>query len=198
MKKFTTLISCVIPLHVEDIDTDQIIPSRFLKEVKREELGKNLFKDWRYNNDGSLNKYFILNNRNFSGKILLTGRNFGCGSSREHAVWSILDYGFKVVISSYFADIFKENALNNGLLTVEVSNNFLQKLFFLIEKKPKTKIKVDLLNQKIFIQSTEEFEEFYIHPYRKKCFINGYDDIDFLVSIKKEIEIFEKKICFQQ
>ncbi|WP_185850338.1 3-isopropylmalate dehydratase small subunit [Blattabacterium cuenoti] len=193
MKKFKKLISYVIPLRIEDVDTDQIIPARFLKEVKREGLGKNLFKDWRYNNDGSLNKTFILNNPNFSGNILLTGRNFGCGSSREHAVWSIIDYGFRVIISSFFADIFKENALNNGLLLVEVSNNFLKKLFSTIENEPKKKIKVDLLNQKVIIEDTEEFEEFYIHPYRKKCFLNGYDDIDFLVSLKKEIEIFEKK-----
>ncbi|WP_185869571.1 3-isopropylmalate dehydratase small subunit [Blattabacterium cuenoti] len=187
MKKFTILISQVVPISIEDIDTDQIIPARFLKKTKREEYGKNLFIDWR-----KINKDFILNNPNFYGKILLTGRNFGCGSSREHAAWSIYDYGFRVVISSFFADIFKENAMNNGLLVVEVSNFFLQKLFNIVEKNPKTKIKVDLINQKVLIIKTKEFEKFNIHPYKKNCFLNGYDDIDFLVSLKKEVEIFEK------
>ncbi|WP_185868989.1 3-isopropylmalate dehydratase small subunit [Blattabacterium cuenoti] len=192
MKKFTILISKVISLPIENVDTDQIIPARFLKEIKRKGCGKNLFMDWRYKKDGSLNEDFILNNPNFSGKILLSGRNFGCGSSREHAAWSIYDYGFKVVISSFFADIFKENALNNGLLTVEVSEYFLDKLFDIVNKNPLMKIKVDLINQKVMIVDTGEFEKFYIHPYKKKCFLNGYDDIDFLVSMKKDVEIFEK------
>ncbi|WP_185865973.1 3-isopropylmalate dehydratase small subunit [Blattabacterium cuenoti] len=192
MRKFTMLTSQAIPLPIEDIDTDQIIPARFLKEIKREECGKNLFIDWRYRKDGSLNEDFILNNSNFSGKILLSGRNFGCGSSREHAAWAIYDYGFKVVISSFFADIFRENALNNGLLTVEVSENFLKILFETIGKNPKIKIKVDLINQKVSIMETGEFDKFYMHPYKKNCFLNGYDDIDFLVSIRKDVENFEK------
>ncbi|ACX84168.1 3-isopropylmalate dehydratase, small subunit [Blattabacterium sp. (Periplaneta americana) str. BPLAN] len=193
MKKFTVITSKAVPLPVEDIDTDQIIPARFLKEAKREEYGKNLFRDWRYSNDGSLKKDFILNNPLFSGKILLSGRNFGCGSSREHAAWALFDYGFQVVISSFFADIFKENALNNGLLTVEISEKFLKNLFDLVNKKPDTNIKVDLIEQLITIMETGISEKFYIHPYKKNCFINGYDDIDFLVSIKKDIENFEKK-----
>ncbi|AGD97982.1 3-isopropylmalate/(R)-2-methylmalate dehydratase small subunit [Blattabacterium sp. (Blatta orientalis) str. Tarazona] len=193
MKKFTVIISKAIPLPVEDIDTDQIIPARFLKETKREEYGKNLFRDWRYSNDGSLKKDFILNNPLFSGKILLSGRNFGCGSSREHAAWALFDYGFQVVISSFFADIFKENALNNGLLTVEISEKFLKNLFDLVNKKPDTNIKVDLIEQLITIMETGISEKFSIHPYKKNCFINGYDDIDFLVSIKKDIENFRKK-----
>ncbi|WP_185853295.1 3-isopropylmalate dehydratase small subunit [Blattabacterium cuenoti] len=192
MKKFTMLISQAIPLPIEDIDTDQIIPARFLKEIKREECGKNLFIDWRYRKDESLNEDFILNNSNFSGEILLSGRNFGCGSSREHAAWAIYDYGFRVVISSFFADIFRENALNNGLLTIELSESFLQKLFYIIGKNPKVKIKVDLINQKVTIMETGEFDKFYMHPYKKNCFLNGYDDIDFLVSIKKNVENFEK------
>ncbi|WP_185854772.1 3-isopropylmalate dehydratase small subunit [Blattabacterium cuenoti] len=196
MKKFTVITSKAVPLPIEDIDTDQIIPARFLKETKREEYGKNLFRDWRYSNDGYLKKDFILNNPLFSGKILLSGRNFGCGSSREHAAWSLVDYGFQVVISSFFADIFKENALNNGLLTVEISEKFLKNLFDLVNKKPDTNIKVDLIEQLITIMETGISEKFYIHPYKKNCFINGYDDIDFLVSIKKDIENFEKKTNF--
>ncbi|WP_185859852.1 3-isopropylmalate dehydratase small subunit [Blattabacterium cuenoti] len=193
MKKFTVITSKAIPLPIEDIDTDQIIPARFLKETKREKCGKNLFMDWRYFHDGSLKKDFILNNPIFSGKILLSGRNFGCGSSREHAAWALVDYGFQVVISSFFADIFKENALNNGLLAVEISEKFLQKLFDIVNKKPNTNIKVDLIEQFVTIMETGYFEKFYIHPYKKSCFINGYDDIDFLVSIKKDIDNFEKK-----
>ena len=192
MKKLTMLVSQGVPLSIEDVDTDQIIPARFLKEIKREECGKNLFIDWRYHQDGSLNKNFILNNTNFHGEILLSGRNFGCGSSREHAAWAILNYGFRVIISSFFADIFKENALNNGLLTVEVSEYFLKKLFHVVEKNPKTKIKIDLMNQKVIILETGKFDVFYMHPYKKNCFINGYDDIDFLISIKDDVEIFEK------
>ncbi|WP_185862101.1 3-isopropylmalate dehydratase small subunit [Blattabacterium cuenoti] len=192
MKKFTMLISQAIPLAIENIDTDQIIPARFLKEIKRKECVKNLFIDWRYKKDGSLNENFILNNSNFFGKILLSGKNFGCGSSREHATWAIFDYGFRVIITSFFSDIFKENALNNGLLTVEVSEFFLKKLFNIVETYPKTEIKIDLIHQKVTILKTGEFEKFYIHPYKKNCFLNGYDDIDFLVSIKEDIEIFEK------
>ncbi|WP_185849182.1 3-isopropylmalate dehydratase small subunit [Blattabacterium cuenoti] len=196
MKKFTMLISQAVPLSIEDVDTDQIIPARFLKEIKREECVKNLFIDWRYNKNGSLNKNFILNDFNFHGKILLSGRNFGCGSSREHAAWAIFDYGFRVIISSFFADIFKENALNNGLLTVEISESFLRKLFNTVEENPKTKIKVDLINQKVTILKTGKFDNFQIHPYKKNCFINGYDDIDFLISIKNDVKTFEKNKKF--
>ncbi|WP_341661179.1 3-isopropylmalate dehydratase small subunit [Blattabacterium cuenoti] len=196
MKKFTMLISQAVPLSIEDVDTDQIIPARFLKEIRREECVKNIFMDWRYQKDGSLNKNFILNNSNFHGKILLSGRNFGCGSSREHAVWGIFDYGFRVIISSFFADIFKENALNNGLLTIEVSKYFLKELFHSVENNPKIQIKVDLINQKVTILKTGKFEKFHIHPYKKNCFINGYDDIDFLISIKDDVKNFEKNRRF--
>ncbi|WP_185857280.1 3-isopropylmalate dehydratase small subunit [Blattabacterium cuenoti] len=196
MKKFTTLISQAVPLFIEDVDTDQIIPARFLKKIEPEECGKNLFMDWRYQKDGSLNKNFILNDSNFHGKILLSGRNFGCGSSREHAVWAIFYYGFRVIISSFFADIFKENALNNGLLVVEVSEYFLNKLFNAVEKNPKIQIKVDLINQKVTIIKTGEFDKFHIHPYKKNSFIYGYDDIDFLISIKDNVENFEKNRRF--
>ncbi|WP_185851534.1 3-isopropylmalate dehydratase small subunit [Blattabacterium cuenoti] len=196
MKKFTLLTSRIVPFPMEDIDTDQIMPARFLKETKRKECAKNIFRDWRYEKDGSLKKNFILNNSVFSGKILLSGRNFGCGSSREHAVWGIYDYGFKVVISSFFADIFKENALNNGLLTIEVSESFLSKLFDTVEKNPHTNVQVNLIEQFVKILETGELEKFYIHPYKKNCFINGYDDIDFLVSLQKEIKFFEEKRLF--
>ncbi|WP_185868472.1 3-isopropylmalate dehydratase small subunit [Blattabacterium cuenoti] len=193
MKKFRILVSTIIPLPMEDIDTDQIIPSRFLKESNRKIYSKNLFVDWRYNKDGSINKDFILNNKKLRGKILLSGRNFGCGSSREHAVWSILDYGFQAIISSFFADIFKENSLNNGLLPVEVSDFFLKKLFDFTKNNPQAKIKIDLINQQVVIIDTKEYEHFHIHPYKKTCFLYGYDDLDFLVGMKKEIEDFEKK-----
>ncbi|WP_185852106.1 3-isopropylmalate dehydratase small subunit [Blattabacterium cuenoti] len=196
MKRLTMLISQVVPLFIEDVDTDQIIPARFLKEIDREKCGKNLFMDWRYQKDGSLNKNFILNDSNFHGKILLSGRNFGCGSSREHAAWAIFYYGFRVIISSFFADIFKENALNNGLLVVEVSEHFLNKLFNVVEKNPKIQIKVDLIDQKVTILKTGEFDKFHIHPYKKNSFIHGYDDIDFLISIKNDVENFEKNRRF--
>lgn len=189
MKKFIKLIDTAIPIPVENIDTDQIIPSRFLKINDRKELGKNLFIDWKRNDNN-----FPLNNSCFSGSILISKKNFGCGSSREHAVWAILDYGFKVVIANSFADIFKENSLNNGLLIVEITDNFLEKLLSVIKKNPKKKIEVDLFNQKISFKEKNKifFEKFYINPYKKNCFINGYDDIDFLISIKREIKKFEK------
>ncbi|WP_185873268.1 3-isopropylmalate dehydratase small subunit [Blattabacterium cuenoti] len=191
MDKFKILTSTVIPIPIDNIDTDQIIPSRYLKKVDNIGYGKYLFIDWRKNY-----RNFILNNNNFCGSILLSGKNFGCGSSREHAVWAIIDYGFKVVISSSFADIFKDNALNNGLLTVEVSNFFLKRLFDLIILDNKIKIKIDLFNQIISIIKTNENEYFYIHPYKKNCFLNGYDDIDFLLSIKDDIINFEKKYFY--
>ncbi len=192
MEKFTTIQTTAVPLNREDVDTDQIIPARFLKATTREGFGDNLFRDWRYNSDNSLKEGFVLNDSKYSGKILVVGKNFGCGSSREHAAWAIHDYGFKVVVSSFFADIFKNNALNNGLLPVVVSPEFLQKLFTEIAKEPSTEIKVDLENQEIQLVSTQEKESFDINPYKKTCMINGYDDIDFLLSLKDKVEAFEQ------
>jgi len=193
MEKFTTIQTTAVPLNIEDVDTDQIIPARFLKATTREGFGDNLFRDWRYNNDNTLKEDFVLNNPTYNGKILVVGKNFGCGSSREHAAWAIHDYGFKVVVSSFFADIFKNNALNNGLLPVVVSTAFSQKLFLEIEKDPTTEIKVDLENQTIEITSSQEKENFDINPYKKTCMINGYDDIDYLLSLKDKVEEFENK-----
>lgn len=192
MEKFTTIQTTAVPLNMEDVDTDQIIPARFLKATTREGFGDNLFRDWRYNADNSLKEDFVLNNKEYTGKILVVGKNFGCGSSREHAAWAIHDYGFKVVVSSFFADIFKNNALNNGLLPVVVSPEFSQKLFSQIEKNPSSEIKIDLEKQEIEITTTQEKESFDINPYKKTCMINGYDDIDFLLSLKGKIETFEK------
>jgi len=192
MEKFTTIQTTAVPLNMEDVDTDQIIPARFLKATTREGFGDNLFRDWRYHNDNSLKEDFVLNNPVYSGKILVVGKNFGCGSSREHAAWAIYDYGFKVVVSSFFADIFKNNALNNGLLPVVVSPEFSQRLFSEIEKNPQTEIKVDLEKQEIEILTTQEKESFDINPYKKTCMINGYDDIDFLLSLKDKVEAFEQ------
>lgn len=192
MEKFTTIISHAVPLNIEDIDTDQIIPARFLKATNREGFGNNLFRDWRYHADNTPKLDFVLNNTLYDGEILVAGKNFGCGSSREHAAWAIFDYGFRVVVSSFFADIFKNNALNNGLLPVVVSDAFLKNIFDAIEKNPKTKLKVDLENQTISLN--EQTEIFDINPYKKTCMINGYDDIDFLLSIKDKIINFEKKL----
>ena len=192
MDKFTKLTSTAIPLPIENVDTDQIIPARFLKATSRDGFGENLFRDWRFNKDGSPNEDFVLNNRAFSGQILVAGDNFGCGSSREHAAWAIHDYGFKVVVSSFFADIFKGNALNNGVLPVQVSTEFLTELLYTIDRKPETQIEIDLENQKITIVDSGRFEDFEINSYKKTCLINGYDDIDFLISNKKAIETFEK------
>lgn len=191
MEKFTTIQTTAVPLNMEDVDTDQIIPARFLKATTREGFGDNLFRDWRYNADNTLKEDFVLNDKTFSGKILVVGKNFGCGSSREHAAWAIHDYGFKVVVSSFFADIFKNNALNNGLLPVVVSAAFLQKIFSAIEQNPETEIKVDLEQQEIELLYTLEKETFDINPYKKTCMVNGYDDIDFLLSLKDKIEDFE-------
>ncbi|MEZ5055172.1 MAG: 3-isopropylmalate dehydratase small subunit [Chitinophagales bacterium] len=191
MEKFTTINSQAVPLNMEDVDTDQIIPARFLKATTREGFGDNLFRDWRFNADNSLKENFVLNDKTYNGKILVVGKNFGCGSSREHAAWAIFDYGFRVVVSSFFADIFRNNALNNGLLPVVVSPEFLQKIFKEIEKNPSTKIQVDLENQTIEIEATQEKETFDINPYKKTCLINGYDDFDYLMSLKDKIEAFE-------
>jgi len=194
MEKFTTLISNAIPLDIANIDTDQIIPARFLKATDKKGFGYNLFKDWRYNKDGLENTEFTLNNTNFSGSILVAGDNFGCGSSREHAAWALVGYGFKVIVSSFFADIFKGNALNNGLLPVQVSKGFLKHLISEIKADPNIKLKVNLKEQQISIKSSKRFENFDIDPYKKTCLINGYDDIDYLLSKKTEIEAFENTI----
>ncbi len=193
MEKFSTLISTCVPLNVENIDTDQIVPARFLKATSREGFGDNLFRDWRFDANNQPKKDFVLNNPTYSGKILVAGKNFGCGSSREHAVWAIYDYGFRVVVSSFFADIFKNNALNCGLLPVQISEQFLAKLFSEIEKNPKTEVKVDLENQTISILTTNDSERFEVNPYKKECLLKGYDDVDYLLSLKDKIVEFEKK-----
>jgi len=192
MEKFTKINTSAVPLPMEDIDTDQIIPARFLKATTREGFGDNLFRDWRYEQDNTP-KDFILNNKTYDGKILVAGKNFGCGSSREHAAWALYDHGFRVVVSSFFADIFKGNALNNGLLPITVSPDFLNDLFLSIEQNPKSDVSVDLEVQRITILDSGKFVEFEIDPYKKMCLINGYDDIDYLISKKDKIEAFEKK-----
>ena len=191
--KFTTITSPAVPLEIENVDTDQIIPARFLKAVERKGFGDNLFRDWRYNNDGSPKMDFPLNNKKYSGKILVGAKNFGSGSSREHAAWAIYDYGFRVVVSSFFADIFKGNALNNGLLPVVVTPEFLQKIFDAIEKNANTEFEVNLEKQKFTIVSTCESIDFEINPYKKHCLQNGLDDIDYLVEMKSQIEAFETR-----
>lgn len=191
MEKFITLFSTAVPLDIENIDTDQIIPARFLKLTTKSDFGKNLFRDWRYNSNGKINKNFILNNKNYSGKILITGKNFGCGSSREHAAWAIKDYGFKVVISNFFADIFKQNALNNGLLTIELKKPFLNLILKKLYLNNNLIFSINIENQYVKIENNKEY--FKIDDYKKKCFINGYDDIEFLLSFKKKIKYFEKK-----
>jgi len=192
MEKFTTIQTTAVPLNIEDVDTDQIIPARFLKATTREGFGDNLFRDWRYNSDNTPKQDFVLNNPRYSGDILVVGKNFGCGSSREHAAWAIYDYGFKVVVSSFFADIFRNNALNNGLLPVVVSPDFLSSLFAAIRENPAAAIKVDLENQEITIVATGQKEKFDINSYKKTCLVNGYDDIDYLLSLKDQVEAFEQ------
>ena len=190
MKALTIIKSRFVPINIENIDTDQIIPARFLKATTKDGFGKNLFRDWRYENDdtGKPRADFPLNQSQYSGEILVAGKNFGCGSSREHAAWSVLDAGFRVVVSSFFADIFKNNALNNGVLPVQVSESFLQKIF---AQDNTTELTVDLEKQTITINSTRENEHFDINSYKKTCLLNGYDDIDYLISIKEEIQQFE-------
>lgn len=190
MDKFITLSSKAVPLPNQNVDTDQIIPARFLKATDRLGFGDNLFRDWRYNSDQSPNKSFVLNNPNYTGKILVAGENFGCGSSREHAAWALFDYGFRVVVSSFFADIFKGNALNNGLLPITVPEVFLKKLLQTVTSYPDTLVTVNLLEQTLSYGN--DSITFDINPYNKTCLINGYDDIDFLVSKKNEIIAFEK------
>jgi 3-isopropylmalate/(R)-2-methylmalate dehydratase small subunit len=187
--KITTLKSTAVPLPIENIDTDQIIPARFLKATTREGFGENLFRDWRYNSDNTP-KDFVLNSNIYKGTILVAGKNFGCGSSREHAAWAIHDFGFHVVISSFFADIFKNNALNNAVLPITVTDAFLKKIFRAVEKNPNTTIEVDLPNQKVVLEDGS-FESFDINLYKKTCIMNGYDDIDYLLSLRDEIKHFE-------
>lgn len=188
------MVSTAVPLPIEDIDTDQIIPARFLKSVSKEGFGQNLFRDWRYNQDGTIINDFILNNDKYKGKILVAGKNFGCGSSREHAAWSLADYGFKVVISSFFADIFRGNALNNGILPLQVNQDVLNNIFQILERDHQTLLEVNVDAQTLNVgQINVSFD---IDPYKKVCLINGYDDIDYLISIKEEIESFEKKRIF--
>ena len=192
MEKFIKLKSTAVPLPIENIDTDQIIPARFLKVTDKIGFGNNLFRDWRFDENEGPIASFVLNDSTFSGSILVAGDNFGCGSSREHAAWALADYGFKVVVSSYFADIFKGNALNNGILPILVSAEFLSEIIAKITANPKTNVIVDLENQTISIEDSNLSESFEIDPYKKICMINGFDDIDFLISNKNEIEDFEK------
>ena len=191
MEKFTTLQSRAIPLHIENVDTDQIIPARFLKATDRKGFGDNVFRDWRYHKDGTINTDFVLNDSKYSGSILVAGDNFGCGSSREHAAWAITDFGFKVVVSSFFADIFKGNALNNGLLPLQVSPAFLSDLMQRVVSNPETELVVDLEKQIISVKDSELSENFEIDAYKKTCMINGYGDIDYLINNKEQIEAFE-------
>ena len=195
MKPLRTITSTFVPINIENIDTDQIIPARFLKATTRDGFGKNLFRDWRYENDDEQKPKpgFPLNSAEYSGEILVAGKNFGCGSSREHAAWSILDYGFRVVVSSFFADIFKNNALNNGVLPVTVSDSFLEKIF---QQDSNTTLTVDLEKQTITIVNTGEQEHFDINDYKKTCLLNGYSDIDYLLSIKDDILKYENEKAF--
>ena len=192
-EKFEILESTCVPLPLENVDTDQIIPARFLSATTRDGFGDNLFRDWRYLKSGERNPDFVLNNPIFSGKVLVTGKNFGSGSSREHAVWAIFDYGFRAVVSSFFADIFKNNSLNNGLLPVVVPEKFLQNLFSTIRKSPESLVRIDLGKQLIMILSTGESVSFDINPYKKECMLKGLDDIDYLLSIKDLVISFENQ-----
>ena len=192
MEKFITLTDTAVPLEIENIDTDQIIPARFLKATDKAGFGENLFRDWRLDNEGNVKEDFPLNQEKYHGQVLVAGDNFGCGSSREHAAWAIKAYGFKVVVSSYFADIFKGNSLNNGLLPVQVSPQFLAELFKAIEENPQTQLKVDLENQLIKLIDKNLEEKFDIDAYKKMCLLKGFDDIDFLVSKLDQIKAFEK------
>jgi 3-isopropylmalate/(R)-2-methylmalate dehydratase small subunit len=192
MEKFIKLTSTVVPLPIENVDTDQIIPARFLKATDKEGFGNNLFADWRYNKDGSPKADFVLNNPIYKGSILVAGKNFGSGSSREHAAWAIDGYGFKVIVSSFFADIFQNNALNNGVLPVVVSTEFLAEIFSSVNTNPATSLTIDLEKQIISNNETGKSESFAINPYKKECLVNGLDDIDYLLSKKTQIEAYEK------
>lgn len=194
--KFNILTSSAVPLPIENVDTDQIIPARFLKATKREGFGDNLFRDWRYNSDETPKKDFVLNNPTYSGKILVGGKNFGSGSSREHAAWAVYDYGFRAVVSSFFADIFKGNCLNIGVLPVQVSPEFLEKIFAAIEADPKTELEINLPEQTITLLSTGEKESFDINSYKKNNMMNGFDDIDYLQNMKENIVEFADKLLY--
>ncbi len=193
MDKFKKITSIITPLDIENVDTDQIIPARFLKAVSRDGFGENLFRDWRYDSSDKLNKDFILNTFPNHSKILLAGRNFGCGSSREHAAWAIYDYGFRVVISSFFADIFKNNALNNGLLVFELEEKIIQRIFKKISLDPSLKFNIDLITQKYYSEDGSVEENFQINDYNKTCLLNGFDNIDYLLSVKEKILKFENE-----
>ncbi len=193
MQAFHTLTSTIVPLPAQNVDTDQIIPARFLKATTREGFGDNLFRDWRYGEQGQPKPDFVLNDPDVQGEILVAGKNFGSGSSREHAAWAIYDYGFRAVVSSFFADIFKNNALNNGLLPVQVSDAFLQQIFARYEQEPKVQLRINLSEQRIEFVDTQEGESFDINPYKKYCLENGYDDIDYLLSQREAIESFEQQ-----
>lgn len=192
--KFNIINSSAIPLNMDNVDTDQIIPARYLKAIERKGFGDNLFRDWRYDSNNEMIKDFPLNNKNYSGKILVTGKNFGCGSSREHAVWAIYDYGFRAVVSSFFADIFKNNCLNIGVLPVQISESFLSELFNEIEKDNDSLFEINLPNQSISIMSNRQSESFNISNYKKENMMNGFDDIDYLVDRKEDIITFANKI----
>ncbi|NJC25991.1 3-isopropylmalate dehydratase small subunit [Neolewinella antarctica] len=191
MTPFIKLTSSAVPLPIEDVDTDQIIPARFLKAITREGFGENLFRDWRYGKDGTPKVDFVLNNPMYSGQILVAGANFGCGSSREHAAWAIGDHGFRVVVSSYFADIFRGNALNNGILPLVVLPEVLHEIFETIEKNPTARFTVDLEQEQLTNETTGTVTAFEIDPYKKTCLLNGYDDIDYLLSQREKIDAFE-------
>ena len=193
MTPLAKLTTTAVPLPIEDVDTDQIIPARFLKAVTREGFGENLFRDWRYDKDGQPKPDFVLNNPRYSGQILVAGANFGCGSSREHAAWAIGDYGFRVVLSSYFADIFRGNALNNGILPLVVTPEVLDEVLRTIEADPNAQFTVDVEAQTLTNESTQRITSFELDPYKKTCLINGYDDIDYLLSQREAIETFERK-----
>jgi 3-isopropylmalate/(R)-2-methylmalate dehydratase small subunit len=193
MEKFNIIESTAVPLEVENIDTDQIIPARFLKATDRSGFGDNLFRDWRFDENGQPKPEFILNDSSRTGKILVAGKNFGSGSSREHAAWALYDYGFRAIVSSFMADIFTNNALNNGLLIVQVPEGFLKLLFSTIKRDPGTLIRIDLEKQEILLPETGQRANFPVNSYKKKCLLNGFDDIDYLLSIKQKIEDFEKR-----
>ena len=192
MEKLDRINSTCIPLPIEDVDTDQIIPARFLKATSKVGFGENLFRDWRYHADGSPKDDFVLNNPIYGGQILVAGKNFGCGSSREHAAWAIQDFGIRVIVSSFFADIFKGNALNNGLLPIVVDDIFLDEVFRAIEEDPRTSLEVSLTDQTIMLTTNGSLRTFEIDPYKKMCMLNGYDDMDYLISLQGKIHQFEQ------
>ncbi len=193
MEKFTAIRSAAVPLRAENVDTDQIIPARFLKATTREGFGDNLFRDWRYDREGNPKPDFVLNLGRYSGAVLVAGKNFGSGSSREHAAWALYDHGFRVVISSFFADIFKNNALNNGLLPLQVPEELLQQLLDAVEKDPQLEIQVDLVSQQLSVPDLGIAYTFEINAFKKTCMVNGYDNLDFLLSMKDKIEAYEQR-----